>query len=275
MAITIPGLTLSILRQETIVQRGRPLLMSGRFTAFGLGLPAYIRVYLEGPSYEPEVRSFDTFAAPFSGDYSVNVLSEKDGSYIVYAQAFPPPLIPTGPLFPEPMLLPPPIAESPKPPLAVGLPVPGGVESLLPDGTRRFLEAPPQTPIEFRPVITVAPGITVTAPGVPAAYPGIPYIPPPPPAPPVAPPGVPVEAAAAIVEDIRMVTPAVAPGQDAVGSITWRNTTTTPRQYHLSFYLIDQAGARYGPLQVDQFVTAPPQIPNITATRTPTGKSVV
>jgi len=267
VAITIPGLNLSILRQETTVQRGRPLLVSGRFTAFGLGLPAYIRVYLEGPSYEPEVRSFDTFASPFSGDYSVNVLSEKDGSYEVYAQAFPPPLIPTGPPFPEPILLPPAVAESPRPPLAVGSPVAGGVESLLPDGTRQFLEAPPQTPIEFRPVITVAPGITVTAPGVPAAY-RPPIAPPPPPAPPVPPPEV--EAATAILEDIRMVTPSVTPGQDAVGSITWRNTTSIPRQYHVSFYLIDQVGARYGPLQVNQYVTAAPQIPSITAVRAPT-----
>ena len=102
MAVTIPGLSLSILRQDTRTESGRPVLISGRFTAFGLGFPSLIRVFLEGPSYNPEVRHFDTFASPFTGDYSVQVLAEKDGEYLVYAQAFPLPLAPTGPAFPEP-----------------------------------------------------------------------------------------------------------------------------------------------------------------------------
>ncbi|KKL12964.1 hypothetical protein LCGC14_2530470, partial [marine sediment metagenome] len=89
MAVNIPGLSLSLLRQQTSVQAGLPLLISGRFTAFGMGVPAFIRVFLEGPSYDPQLRSFDTFASPFSGDYTVNVLAEKDGQYNVYAQAFP------------------------------------------------------------------------------------------------------------------------------------------------------------------------------------------
>ncbi|KKL71905.1 hypothetical protein LCGC14_2090210, partial [marine sediment metagenome] len=112
MAISVPGLNLSILRQETVVQAGRPLLISGRFTALGIGLPAFIRVTLEGPSYDPQLRTFTTFASPFSGDYSVNVLAEKDGQFSVFAEAFPPPLLPAGPLFPEPLLLPPAFAES-------------------------------------------------------------------------------------------------------------------------------------------------------------------
>jgi len=73
LAINIPGLSLSILRQQTTVQAGLPLLISGRFTAFGLGVPTFIRVFLEGPSYDPQLRSFDTFASlipshpPFPG----------------------------------------------------------------------------------------------------------------------------------------------------------------------------------------------------------------
>ena len=127
MAISIPGLSLSIMRQETTVGRGRPLLVSGRFTALGLGMPALIRVYLEGPSYDPQVRSFDTFASPFTGDYSTSIIAEKDGRYTVYSQAFPPPLIPMGPPFPEAILLAPPMAESTRPPLAVGVPVEGAL----------------------------------------------------------------------------------------------------------------------------------------------------
>ncbi len=105
MAVNVPGLSLSILRQQTSVRTGLPLLISGRFTAFGMGVPALIRVFLEGPTYDPQLRSFDTFASPFSGDYTVNVIAEKDGHYNVYAQAFPPPIMPTGPPFPDALLL--------------------------------------------------------------------------------------------------------------------------------------------------------------------------
>ncbi|KKM65876.1 hypothetical protein LCGC14_1486920, partial [marine sediment metagenome] len=157
-----PGVSLSVLRQATTIEAGRPLLISGRFTALGFGLPAFIRVYMEGPSYDPQVRGFDTFSSPFSGDYAVNVLAEKDGQYLVYAQAFPPPPFPVGPPFPEAILLGPPLAESPRPPIMVGRPTPGGVEALLPTGEWRALPAPPMAPAEFRPVITVAPAIGVT-----------------------------------------------------------------------------------------------------------------
>lgn len=190
-----PGVSLSILRQATTIERGRPLLMSGRFTALGFGLPAFIRVYMEGPSYDPQVRGFDTFSAPFSGDYTVNVLAEKDGQYEVYAQAFPPPPFPVGPPFPEAILLGPPLAESPRPPVAVGRPIAEGVEALLPTGERRRYTSPPMTPAEI--FVTVAPTVAVTVPGVPApapAYPPpAPFLPPLPFAPPaVPPPEVPV-----------------------------------------------------------------------------------
>ena len=197
MAINIPGLSLSILRQQTSVRAGLPLLISGRFTAFGMGVPTLIRVFLEGPSYDPQIRSFDTFASPFSGDYTTNVIAEKDGHYNVYAQAFPPPLIPTGPPFPEAIMLLPPIAESTKPPLVVGAPFNGGVEALLPDGTRERLPAPEMLDIEITPIVTIgAPAITI-APGVPRFIPFAP--PPPPPAAPAPPP--PVEEAPPPVEE--------------------------------------------------------------------------
>ena len=260
MAVNIPGLSLSLLRQQTSVQAGLPLLISGRFTAFGMGVPAFIRVFLEGPSYDPKLRSFDTFASPFSGDYTVNVLAEKDGQYNVYAQAFPP-LIPTGPLFPEAMMLLPPIAESTRPPLVVGYPFEGGVDALLPDGTRQRLTAPPMQPIEFRPIVTVAPGITVIAPGVPAAYPGIPAYPPAvPPAPPPAVPAVEVITRATI-DDIRFSPEEINPGMEATGLMSWRNAGDAPQLFDTVFYLVSPFGVRYGPLQVNQDIAANPQVP--------------
>jgi len=261
MAVDIPGLSLSILRQQTSVRAGLPLLVSGRFTAFGLGVPAFIRVSLEGPSYDPQIRSFDTFSSPFSGDYTVNVIAEKDGRYSVYAQAFPPPIIPTGPPFPDPILLLPPMAESTRPPLVVGFPFDGGVDALMPDGTSQRLTAPPMQPIEFRPLITVgAPGVTITMPGVGAVpMPALPWYPavPAPPAPPVAPP---VEARAAI-DDILFSPPEINPGMEATGVMAWRNTGDAPQLFDIVFYLVSPVGVRYGPLQVNLEVSAHPQVP--------------
>lgn len=266
MAVEIPGMSLSIIRQETRIQPGRPLLTSGRFTAFGLGVPAFIRVSLEGPSYDPQIRSFDTFASPFSGDYSVNVIAEKGGSYQVYAQAFPPPILPTGPPFPDAILLLPPMAESTRPPLVVGGFTDGGVDFGLPDGTSQFLQTPPQSPIEFRPVITLAPGISIAAPGVPSAL--VPGLPPyyPEPLPPF-PPAPPVERITAALLDIQMSPPLINPGQEATGVMSWRNTGTATQSFDLVLYLIDQRGARYGPLQLVTDVVAAPQIPQVTNLR--------
>jgi len=264
MAVSIPGLSLSLLRQQTSVQAGLPLLISGRFTAFGMGVPTFIRVFLEGPSYDPQLRSFDTFASPFSGDYSVNIIAEKDGQYTVYAQAFPPPLIPTGPPFPEAMMLLPPMAESIRPPLVVGYPFNGGVEALMPDGTRRRLEAPAMQPIEFRPLITVgAPGVTIMGIGAPAPpVAGIPFFPglPTPPAPPPAVPPVEVIPGVAI-DDIRFSPEEIDPGTEATGVMSWRNIGDAPQLFDLVLYLVSPVGARYGPLQVNQDISASPQVP--------------
>jgi len=247
-------LSLSILRQETTIEASKPLLISGRFTAFGFGLPGFIRVFVEGPSYDPEIRNFDTFSAPFSGDWSVNVLAEKEGKYLVYAKAFPPPLLPVGPPFPEPIALGPSLVESPRPPIAVGRPIPGGVGALLPTG-EAVIPAPPLSPVEFTPIITVAPEIFVTIPGAPqvAAPPYVPY----PAAPGVpAPPALPVPPAPkeAGIDDIRFFPDVLTPGQIATGAMDWRNPGIELTRYDLSIYFLDPGGIRYGPLQVEQDV---------------------
>jgi|GEM_PF-4598690 len=262
MAVSIPGLSISILRQQTSVQAGLPLLISGRFTAFGLGVPAYIRVFLEGPTYDPQVRSFDTFASPFSGDYTVNVIAEKDGQYNVYAQAFPPPILPTGPPLPDPVLLLPPMAESTRPPLVVGIPFEGGIQAWLPDGTRQSLPVPPQEPIEFKPVITVgAPAVVVTFPSAAAPAAGIPYYPFPE-APGVsAPPRVPA-LARAVIDNFLFIPPEINPGQQASGVMTWRNTGDASTLFDTIFYLVAPTGESYGPLQTNQNISAHPQVPN-------------
>jgi hypothetical protein len=173
MTISIPGLSLSILRQDTATQSGKPVLMTGRFTALGLGIPAFIRVSLEGPSYNPEIRTFDAFAQPFSGDYAVQVVTEKDGEYSVYAQAFPLPVLPSGPALPANLILLPPIAESTKPPLVVGDPFDGGVKARLPGGDQ-VLQIPDKTPIE---IAVGAPSVFVeVASG--GGFPGFPGLPP-------------------------------------------------------------------------------------------------
>lgn len=273
MAVEIPGLSLSVLRQETRIQAGRPLLISGRFTAFGLGWPGLIRVILEGPSYDPQVRSFDTFASPFSGDYSVNVIAEKDGRYEVYSRAFPLPALPTGPPFPDALLLLPPVAESTHPPLVVGRFIDTGVEALLPDGTRQYLEAPP---IEFRPIITVgAPALSVTIPGIGQVGVPLPFAPPvtPPVTPPITPPipiAPPEEGVSGSVEDINLVPMTINPGQEATGVMTWRNTGDSRRSFDAVVYLVDQRGATYGPLQATSSLDASPQVPQLTNLRLPT-----
>lgn len=267
MAIEIPGLNLSILRQETRVEAGQPLLISGRLTAFGLGIPAYIRIILEGPSYDPQTRYFDTFASPFSGDYSVNVIAEKGGQYEVFAQAMPPPLIPSTPLTPDAMLLLPSIAESTHPPIAVGDLVEGGVSYLDQYGASQFLQTPVQTPIEFMPYITVAPNVVVYGSGVPeSVYAAL--------APTIPTPYTPSQIEDALagpitaaLENILMSPPVINPGQEATGVMTWRNTSAGSQRFDTVIYLIDQVGARHGPLQVDRDNIAAPQIPEITNLR--------
>ena len=240
----IPGLSLSILRQDTVTQAGKPVLVSGRFTGFGLGLPAFIRVALQGPSYNPEVRNFDTIASPFSGDYAVQVLAEKDGQYTLKAAAIPMPLVPTGPAFPEPLLLLPPVAESTEPPLVVGQPTTGGISVPGPGGQgSQLVPTPPKTDIE---ISVGAPGVTITFPGAPGRgapalpglppFPGLPTpglptptpgvptptpgVPTPTPAPAPPPPGFPTVLAASMLGTPALTLPSqVTVGQPLTGSI--------------------------------------------------------
>jgi len=180
----VPGFSISVLRQQTFARRTQPVTISGRVTAFGLGVPALVRVFLEGPAHNPEVRTFDTLAAPLTGDYAIPVLAEKDGQYQVYAQAFPPLGIPL-PGAPQPVLLAPPLAESPRPPLAIGEPVNGELEQELAPGQRQRISPPAPTPVEISAPITFAPRIEVpivfgrapAAPPTVAALPGAPEAP--------------------------------------------------------------------------------------------------
>jgi hypothetical protein len=166
----VPGINISILRQSTFGRRGEPIFISGRVTALGIGVPALVRVALQGPSFDPQVTNFDTFAAPVTGDYTVPVIADKDGQYTVTARAFPPLAIPGPPGLPNPIDVLPPTAESPSPPIAIGNPVNGDVIAETPDGRRRIAQ-PPQTPIEITAPVTVSPffPITVGLPGAPGA----------------------------------------------------------------------------------------------------------
>ena len=170
----IPGFNISVLRQKTSTRPSEPLTISGKVSAFGFGFPAFVRVFLEGPQHNPEVRTFDTFASPLSGDYSIPVLAEKEGEYQVYAQAFLPLGVPF-PGSPEPLFLGPSIAESTKPPLAIGTPVDGGIEFDLAGQSQR-IPLPAPTPIEVSTPITFAPRIEVSQPA-PARQPSLAFLP--------------------------------------------------------------------------------------------------
>lgn len=155
----IPAVNISILRQATSVGMGQPLLISGRVTFFGFGIPTLVRVTLNGPSFDPQVITFDTFSSPVSGDYNVAVIAEKDGTYEVFAQAFPPIVLP---IPGDSSLTLPALAESGKPPIVVGAPVSGGVTAELPGG-RETLPIPPVFDLEiFTPITIGAPVIPIT-----------------------------------------------------------------------------------------------------------------
>lgn len=164
----LPGLNISILRERTTTQRGQPVTISGRVSILGFGLPAVVRVNLEGPTFDPQVTTFETMSSP-TGDYAVNVIADKDGAFTVMSEAFPPgsniPLV--GSLLPA-------LAGSPAPPLAVGRLVNGSV--LTEAGDR--VPVPPSTDIEIRTPIQVgAPIISIVQPpgAAPAPAPAAPF----------------------------------------------------------------------------------------------------
>lgn len=162
----VPGINISILRQSTTTRRGEPLLISGRVTALSFGIPALVRVFLNGPDFDPQIVTFDTFSSPVIGNYSVSILADKDGRYTVSAQAFPPFILPIPTGAP---LTPPALAESPSPPIIIGDPQDGGVSVDTPDG-RLFFPIPPPTPIEIGGPIFIVPQIPITI-GLPGAGP--------------------------------------------------------------------------------------------------------
>lgn len=173
----IPGFNVSVLRQKTSARPNEPLTITGKVSAFGFGFPAFVRVFLEGPQHNPEVRTFDTFASPLSGDYSIPVLAEKEGEYQVYAKAFAPLAVPL-PGSPEPLFLGPSIAESPRPPLAIGTPMDGGIEFDLSPGQSQRIPLPAPTPIEVSAPITFAPSITLSQPAAaPPRQPSMAFLP--------------------------------------------------------------------------------------------------
>ncbi len=173
----IPGINISIIRQATTARRGEPLLISGRVTLLGLGIPTLVRVFLSGPSFDPQITSFDTISAPVSGDYSISVIADKDGRYQVSSQAFPPFVLPIPGGTP---ITPPPLAESTSPPIVIGDRVNGSVSVDTPAG-RQTIAAPAPAPFELFAPITVAPSIPITidvngggGPAFPFIFPGAP-----------------------------------------------------------------------------------------------------
>ncbi|GAH76699.1 unnamed protein product, partial [marine sediment metagenome] len=51
------------------------------------------------------------------------------------------------------------------------------------------------------------------------------------------------------------------PGMEATGVMSWRNIGDAPQLFDLVLYLVSPVGARYGPLQVNQDLSANPQVP--------------
>lgn len=176
-----PGLNLSIIRERSVGEAGRPLTISGRLTAVGLGIPAFIRVTLEGPDYEPQRVGFTTLSKPGTGDYSVAVIPPKDGRYEVYSEAFAFPPIPLLDILPPG----PSLAESPRPPIVVGEIVEAGeaVRATVPTAPMPIrYPAPALTPIEVSPYIPITlPPLELPEPPGPTVI----IIEPAPPAPPV------------------------------------------------------------------------------------------
>ena len=173
--LPVPGINISILRQQTVTQRGVPLLVSGRVSALGLPIPALVRVSLEGPDFDPQVTNFDTFASP-TGDYSVPIIADQDGQYTIQAKAFPPIVLPLGvPGLPSPIDILPPVAASPSPPVVVGDRINGVVRAQGPEGTQR-LPVPPQTTVEVSAPVSVSSMFPITVGGGSGGF-GIPFFP--------------------------------------------------------------------------------------------------
>lgn len=174
LPVTIPELVLFLATNATVVEPEKPLVASGRLSFRGVGLPAFVQVYLAGPSYEPGIKAFNLYGSFFTGDFATAIIPEKEGIYEVFARAFPPPPLPAGILPPGP-----PLAESLHLPLAIGHLTPEGlVEIKLPTGEVVVITPPAPVGIPGAPGLPGLPG----APGIPGlpgapALPGIPGAP--------------------------------------------------------------------------------------------------
>lgn len=170
----IPELYLFLALDSTVVEPGKPLVASGRLSFRGVGLPASIQVYIAGPSYQPDLKTFNLYGSLFTGDFATLALLDKEGVYEVFARAFPAPPWPAGILPPGPAL-----AESAHLPLAIGTRTPEGmVEIKLPTGEVQVITPPAMVGIPGAPGLPGFPGIPGAPglPGIPGA-PGIPGIP--------------------------------------------------------------------------------------------------
>lgn len=152
----LPGLNISIIRQATGAARNQPVLISGKATAFGVGIPALVRVVMEGPPGNPERRTFDTLSRPVTGDYSLNVFSETEGQFTLQALAYAPLTVPI-PGFPTPVLGPS-LAESIEPPIIIGE-IEGGQIVFDTEAGRRAAPLPPLSPVELS--VNISPVINI------------------------------------------------------------------------------------------------------------------
>lgn len=238
---------LSITRQSTTVEAGKPLLISGRCSFLGVGspLPFLIRVTVSGPKYDPVDRHFDTFSSPFTGDYSINVLAEKDGEYDVYAKAYPP--APSLPLIPDPLLLGPSLAESTKPPIVVGTPTPEGlIETITEVGRVETISAPSPVYVEVPVMVEVAaPRVQAAPTQLPSAPPSIPLS------------ELPRLEKQAYVPIIEFTPNTMLAGDIADGIVVWDNKGTRPTTFDVNLYLVDITGQGYGPFQAATNVLVP------------------
>lgn len=218
------------------MQAGYPLLISGRFSMFGIGLPALIRVSVEGPAYDPSVRHFDTFSSP-SGDYSVNVAAEKYGEYEVYAQAYLPSI--SLPFLPD-LILGPSLAESPKPPVVVGEPEAEGlVKTITAEGLLQSIPAPPPVYVD----VSVPVAVEVRAPATSAAP--VVLLPTPPPDIPVS--ELPPLAKQAVAGSATFTPLSLYSGDSLRAEIVWGNSGGEGTRYDVVIYLIDESQMAYGP----------------------------
>lgn len=158
---TIPGFSISILRQQTFGGVNQPINISGRVTGFGFPAPALVRVTLDGPEHNPEQRTFDTSA--LAGDYQVTVLAEKEGQYTVQAEAAPPFALPV-PAAAESLLKLPAFAVSSSPPLAIGRVSGDELLQDLGEGVTQRVSQPPSSQIEIITPISVEVGGGAAAP---------------------------------------------------------------------------------------------------------------